>query len=118
MDIDGLFVTDFNAQLFSDSLNDPFAQGNLPNISSGSITDQGGLARKLTLNVSIQFNIDIEDIDDVGITLSSMATGTIVAYATIPEPSTLVLAGAGAAALGVAGWRRRTRSKASNGTDS
>jgi hypothetical protein len=46
------------------------------------------------------------------ISAQAMVKATPVTVATLPEPGSLVLAGLGAAGLGLAGWRRRRRASA------
>lgn len=76
------------------------------NIAAGTITNEGGLLRKMTYNISIPVSLDIE-----GIVVSGSAAGVIVAYATVPEFSSMgLLAAGGLLSTGAFLFRRRRRS--------
>ena len=84
------------------------AQGNTGPISAvnsgagaGSIVNLGGGNYRLTVPISEPVFINLS-----GVTLNATATGTLVAFAFIPEPATLMLLGAGVVGLAAYGRRR------------
>jgi hypothetical protein len=105
LDVDGLNT--IAGQLLPDILNAP--QDNLTGISSlgGVVTDLGGSDRMLTLSIQVPITFNLPG---VPIPLLGSATGTIVAFATIPEPPSVLLAGFAALSLIWVGVRRRSRS--------
>jgi len=84
------------------------AQGNTGPISAvnsgagtGSVVNLGGGNYRLTVPISEPVFINLS-----GVTLNATATGTLVAFAFIPEPATLMLLGAGVVGLAAYGRRR------------
>jgi hypothetical protein len=76
------------------------------NISSSTITNLGGLNRRLDYNINVPVSLVIE-----GITVSGTAAGKIVAFATVPEFSSMgLLAAGGILSTGAYFARRRRRS--------
>jgi hypothetical protein len=69
---------------------------------SGTIVDLGGGNYRLTVPVNLPVAISLS-----GVNLNATATGTLVGFAFIPEPTTLVMLGLGIA--GIAGYGRRRR---------
>ena len=106
LDVDGLSTA--AGQLIPDILNAP--QDNLVGISAlgGTVTDLGGLDRMLTLNIQVPITLNLPG---VPLPLLGSATGTIVAFATIPEPSSMLLAGSAALGLIWIGRRRGRKRK-------
>jgi hypothetical protein len=89
-------------------LNEPldaFLAGNTAGAGSVISPDPIGqpLLRKLTLPVNVPLAIPIEDVGAV----NGSITGTVVAFAVVPEPSALALAVIGMAGLIASSWRRR-----------
>ncbi len=72
---------------------------------AGTITDLGGLDRKLTIPINMVLALDIS-----GIVLNASVTGQVVAYATVPEPSSFALLGLSGIGLAVQVYRRRRAS--------
>ena len=108
IDVDGLALPLGLGQPIPDTLNAAVGLGTLPNTTGGSIVVVGGpgsLVRMLTLTVTVPIALDVE-----GIIVNGSATGQIVAFATIPEPSSVLLAGFAAFGLIWAGRRRLRRS--------
>jgi hypothetical protein len=77
--------------------------GALDTLSGGTLTEVGTL---LTLTLPLLVN---EDLTIAGIPVTAVLTGQIVATATIPEPSTMVLACLAAIGLGVVAIRKRRK---------
>jgi hypothetical protein len=73
------------------------------NGAAGSIVNLGGGNYKLTVPINMPVFVDLS-----GVTLNATATGTLVGFAFIPEPATLVLIGAGVAGLAAYGRKRRS----------
>lgn len=103
LDVDGLdaFLV---GQLIPDILSAPVAGLMGINTSGGTVTDLGGNLRMLLLNITVPISIDFE-----GVPLSASAAGQIVAFAIVPEPSSVLLAGFAAFGLCWAGRRRFRR---------
>lgn len=76
----------------------------LVNTLGGSIADLGGLNRQLTLNINIPVSIPV----DATTIVTANIAGRIVATATVPEVSTVALAGLGMVAAGIVVRRRRS----------
>lgn len=97
---------------YTDTLGGAFlAPGNssliglaLANNAAAGTLSQSGPNLTLTIPVSIS---QLVDVDDTGVNL--IVTGQLVATGVIPEPSTLLLAGMGAAGMGLVAARRRRR---------
>jgi len=74
--------------------------------ATGSVTSPDPLGqpnlRKLTLPINVPTTMQLG-----GLTIPTTMTGSIVAFATVPEPSTIVLACVGAVAIAIAGAKRR-----------
>lgn len=79
--------------------------------SLGTIVDAIGppLLRELVMPINIPVNIYVPSLSPNPLT--GTVFGTLVATATVPEPSTGMLCGIGAVVLGIASWRRRRRSR-------
>lgn len=108
IDVDGLALPLGLGQAIPDIFNETIGLGTLANTTGGSIVVVGGpgsLDRMLTLTVTVPIALDVE-----GILINGSATGTIVAFATIPEPSSVLLASFAAFGLMWAGRRRFRRS--------
>ncbi|MCX7425420.1 MAG: PEP-CTERM sorting domain-containing protein [Planctomycetia bacterium] len=90
LDVDGLNIV-LVGQPIPDLLHEPLSGISETNTAGGMIEDLGGLDRKLTYNINIPLLFVLDDV-----TISGTATGKIVAYATVPEPSTLALLAVGA----------------------
>ncbi len=105
VDLDGLSIA-IVGQPIPDTLNQVFTNILGTNSSGGVVTDLGGLDRRLDLPINIPIQIDLGD----GIVLNATAAGNIRAFATIPEPSSVLLAGFAAFGLIWAGRRRIRRS--------
>lgn len=73
--------------------------------AGGTIVNLGGDDRQLTIPVLLPLAYDLGD----GIILTLNVTGQIVATATIPEPSTFMMAGVGLVSLGICARRRFRR---------
>ena len=69
---------------------------------AGSLVNLGGANYRITVPFNLPVAISLS-----GVNLNATATGTLVGFATIPEPTTLVLVALGVA--GVAGYRRRSK---------
>lgn len=69
---------------------------------AGSLVNLGGPNYRITVPFNLPVAISLS-----GVNLNATATGTLVGFATIPEPTTLVLVALGVA--GVAGYRRRSK---------
>ncbi len=100
VDVDGL-----NAALVGQVIPDVYhASLTVPsqtNTAGGTVTNLGGLLRQLTVSVNVPIAIDLD-----GTIVTGSATGQIVAFAVVPEPSSLLMAGI--AALGLC-WAGRGR---------
>jgi hypothetical protein len=72
------------------------------NAAAGSIVDLGGNNYRLTIPVNMPVSVSLS-----GVNLNATATGTLVAYAFIPEPATFALLGAGVAGLAMRARSRR-----------
>jgi len=70
-------------------------------LSNATITDLGGLNRRMTIPVLIKSSIDVG-----GFPLNITLTGTIVAVANVPEPATLMMAGVGIVGLSAVARRK------------
>ena len=70
---------------------------------AGSIVDMGGQIYRLTIPVNMPVFVNLS-----GIMLNATATGTITAYAFVPEPATLGLVMIGITGLALHGRRRRS----------
>jgi hypothetical protein len=79
----------------------PFA-----NTAGGSVTSLGGLNRQLTLNINIPVSIPV---DATTIVTASIA-GRIVATATVPEASSMVMVAVGLVGVGIGVIKRRRAS--------
>lgn len=103
VDFDGVSL--LGAQPIKDELNRAVPNLVALNSGGGVITDLGGLNRRLdyTMNVVIAYDLG------GGFTLNGWATGAIVAFATVPEASTLGLLGLATIAFGGVWARRRMR---------
>jgi hypothetical protein len=101
IDVDGLsiFLVGQQIQDIRDGALSPIIG---TNTASGTITNLGGGLRRLTYNISETVSINLD-----GTILNGTASGTIVAFATVPEPGSFVLGGIGLIAL--VGWRIRQR---------
>ncbi len=104
IDVDGLSAP-LLGQAIPDIANEPLGSLMSSNNGGGQVISLGGLSRQLILNVNVPLQIDLE-----GTLLNATATGRIVAFATIPEPSTIALTGLAALGLCWAGRRRFRRS--------
>jgi len=71
--------------------------------AAGSMVNVGGGNYKITVPISMPVFVDLS-----GVTLNATATGTLVGFAFIPEPATLLLLGAGVAGLAAYGRKRRS----------
>jgi hypothetical protein len=69
---------------------------------AGAIVDLGGGNYRLTVPINMPVFVDLS-----GVQLNATATGTVVAYAFIPEPTTIGLLATGIAGLAAYGRRRR-----------
>jgi hypothetical protein len=97
-------VVGLAGQVIPDSSQSPFLNIFAANgTTTSTVENLGGLLRKLTVNVSIP-NLTL---DFGGNLLTAGIAGKFVAFATIPEPSTLLLGSIGIIALGIAGRRKR-----------
>jgi hypothetical protein len=95
----GLIASAIDDQLLNVTSNDLFA-----NSGAGTITNLGGLNRRLDLTVNLPLSFDIGG----GVFLNGGVAGKIVAFGTaIPEPASASLAGL--AMIGLCIGRRRTR---------
>jgi hypothetical protein len=103
LDIDGLSAA-IVGQPIPDILSEPMSGLAGASTLSGAITTLGDLLPVLTLNINTPLLIDVN-----GVTLNASLTGQIVAYAAVPEPSSVLLAGSAALGLVVVGVRRRRR---------
>jgi hypothetical protein len=70
---------------------------------AGSIVDTGGQIYRLTIPVNMPVFVNLS-----GVMLNATATGTITAYAFVPEPATLGLVMIGITGLALHGRRRRS----------
>jgi hypothetical protein len=104
IDVDGLSVV-IVGQPIPDTLNGSLPAISATNTAVGSIANLGGAQRRLTYSITENITIDIE-----GVMLNGSASGTIVAFATVPEPGAFVLAGIGL--LSLVGWRIRRQAAA------
>ena len=104
-DFDGLVVL---GQQVPDTLNGVLSPAIGLDISAGTITDLGGLNRKLTYNVSVPIAFTAS-----GVPLTGSADGVIVAFATVPEPGTIGMLAIGFVGLVSLARRNRRRSKTS-----
>ncbi len=103
LDVDGLSAA-LVGQLIPDILSTPVNGLMGVNTTGGVVTNLGGLDRMLTITITVPITIDFE-----GVPLTASATGQIVAFATVPEPSSVLLAGFAAFGLCWAGRRRFRR---------
>jgi PEP-CTERM motif len=103
VDVDGLLISLISSQPIPDVFNASLPPVTGVETAAGSIADLGAGARRLTYNISVPINVEIS-----GVVLTGTADGQIVAFATVPEPSTLVLAGFGLVALAGRLLRKRT----------
>lgn len=75
------------------------------NTGGANVTNMGGNLRRLTYTVNVPVSIPVDD----QISINGSATGVIVAYTTIPEPSSIVMAAFGALGVAYSAYRRRRR---------
>ena len=99
--IDGLSIP-LSGQPIPDTLDAPLSVPLQTNTAAGSIVALVGLDRKLTLNISIPFTLDLN-----GTIVSGTAAGAIVALATVPEPATFAPGAMGLIGLVAVAVRRR-----------
>lgn len=104
IDADGLSLPLGLGQPIPDTLNATINLANSLNTAGGTVTNVGGLLRKLTYTVTVPIAINVE-----GIVITGSASGQVVAYALIPEPSSVLLASFAGFALCWAGRRRFRR---------
>jgi hypothetical protein len=91
-------------------LQSPFVNGFVPTalpISGGPVNVSPGLFTITTVGLTETITIPVSTIDDFGGGTVLRSFGVIVAERTIPEPSTLVLAGLGAIGLAYVARRRK-----------
>jgi len=88
-------------QLFPNTISSISATPTALNFGTATITNLGGLNRKMTIPVSVTNQFDL-----LGNPVVFAFTGQIVAYAAVPEPSGVVLAGVGMATIMLCGRRR------------
>jgi hypothetical protein len=100
-DLDGLSII-LVGQPIPDTLNAPISTPNQVNTSGGTITNLGGLNRRLDLSVTMSLNLDLD-----GTPIMGTVTGNLRAFAVIPEPSSIALLSVGTAAFGLTAYRRR-----------
>ena len=107
IDVDGLSTV--AGQLVPDIFNANVVLPGALNVGGGSVTSPDPvnfpLLRRLALTINVPLALDLD-----GIVINGSATGQIVAFATIPEPSSVLLAGFAAFGLIWAGRRRIRRS--------
>jgi hypothetical protein len=73
------------------------------NGAAGSLVDLGGGNYRITVPINMPVFVDLS-----GVQLNATATGTLVGFAFIPEPATLMLVASGVAGLAVYGRKRRS----------
>ena len=104
IDADGLALPLGLGQPIPDLINQNVSLGTLTNVAGGTVTNLGGDFRKLLLTVNVPISLDVE-----GIIVNGTATGQIVAFATVPEPSTVLMATMAMLGLCWTGRRRLVR---------
>jgi len=100
LDVDGLSVI-IVGQLIPDLANQAITNLLGTSIAPGGVISGSGLNRQITIPLNIPIAIDLD-----GTLLAASLTGTIVATAVVPEPSTLMMAGIGLVSLAVCARRR------------
>jgi hypothetical protein len=103
---DGLVVSLISSQPVADSpgaLFGPFEGLNAATGAAVTTPDPIGnpMLRRLSIPVNLPLSIVLE-----GVPLTASASGTITAFALVPEPTTLLLVGGGMAGLAALGRRR------------
>lgn len=112
-DLDGLFMDPILGIAIGQPIPDTaglaisLPAGSNFNSLGGSVTDLGGLDRRLNLSINMPLSFDLD-----GIVLNASITGQIVAFTTlvpVPEPSSVIMASFAALGLCWAGRRRFRR---------
>lgn len=102
LDVDGMSLPGGIGQVLPDVLHEPFGGILSTNASGGRIENLGGALRKLTYTINVPLGLSVN-----GIAIPGTMNGLIVAYATVPEPGSLVLLACGGGCAAAAAWRRR-----------
>lgn len=101
LDVDGQDVS-LVGQVVPDMLNESLTGLTGLNTAGGTVTVIDALTRQLVFNVNVPISIDLD-----GTILNATASGQIVAFAIVPEPSSIALAGFGVVGLVTMAYRRR-----------